>query len=90
MFNQTIVSCDLIKSDEEFVRKANQKVKEISNDISYLIDTSKEYEIVIAIICNDIDRPNIPFFSKITFALLKRRLKTLKYKLSIKSIVKDK
>jgi len=87
LFNQAFVSAQLIKYDD-FIDKVNSKITSITSESSYFVDQSKKYEIVIAIICNDEDKPNIPFFSKITFSNLKRRLKVLDYKYSIKSILK--
>lgn len=88
LFQQGLISGELFVSDIEFRKKLNSKLK---NDWK-LKDSSKrinpaEYEIIFAIISNDTaEKPNIPFFSKVSVKNVTKRLESYGYKVSIKGI----
>lgn len=83
LFNQGLVSAELIKNDANFINKVNEKItiKE------FKIDENKKYKVVFAIISNkDQEIPKIPFFSKVSINNVVRRLKSMDYEVSIKNI----
>lgn len=91
LFNQGVVSAELLLNDEKFKKEVNQKIKdsENKNKEKFLFDEvsfkSEDYEIVFAIINNQgLKKPNISFFSKIAlknaFSLIE---KTYRYKCTI-------
>lgn len=83
LFNQAVVSAELIKSDTKFIAKANEKI----DADEFKLEQNKDYNIVFGIISKDeSELPNIPFFSKITFNNSIKRLKTIGFKPSIKRI----
>lgn len=91
LFNQSVVSAELVISDKEFVRKANEKIKEITDKEEFIIKDGQHPGVVLAIISDkDVDRPNIPFFSKVALRHTKRRLMAYNCKLEIKNIKKAK
>jgi len=87
LFNQGLVSAELIKGDRDFIIEANNKITKSD----FKINENNKYEIVYAIITNDDnDRPNIPFFSKVSINNVVKRLKNMEYDVSIKNIKRDK
>jgi uncharacterized protein (TIGR04141 family) len=89
LFNQAVVSAELVLGDAEFRAKANIKIGELSTDQSFKITTATKPDVILAIISeNDLERPPIPFFSKVALRYTKRRLETFGCKLSIKNIQK--
>ena len=89
LFNQSVVSADLVITDKEFLRKANEKIQEVTDKESFLINDGQHPDVVLAIISKeDVDRPNIPFFSKVALRHTRRRLKAYNCNLEIKNIRK--
>ena len=90
LFNQAVVSAELVLGDPLFVGKANEKIKERTANPGFLIDTSgNRPTIILAIISSDNDeRPHIPFFSKVALRYTRRRLETDGCKVYIKNIKK--
>lgn len=91
LFNQAVVSAELVLGDAEFRAKANIKIGELSNNQSFQIPQAVRPDVILAIISeNDLERPQIPFFSKVALRYTKRRLETFGCKMSIKNIQKHK
>jgi len=91
LFNQSVVSAELVVSDKDFVRKANEKIKELTDMEEFLIKDGQHPDVILAIISDkDVDRPNIPFFSKVALRHTKRRLMAYNCNLQIKNIRKKK
>lgn len=90
LFNQAVVSAELVLGDPLFVSKANDKIKEQTVNTKFMIDPNGDRPVVIlAIISNDNnERPQIPFFSKVALRYTRRRLETDGCKVYIKNIQK--
>lgn len=88
LFFQGLVSAENL-FDIEYRRKANKKMDEqfrVSEESSI---HASDYEIVYAIAkknLNEGDRPDIPFFSKVSFRSVVSRLRKYGYRVSIKGI----
>lgn len=90
LFNQAVVSAELVMGDSEFVAKANTKIKELTSNDTFLINRHDRPNIIIAILSDHHgDRPPIPFFSKVALRYARRRLETYGCKLRIKNIVRE-
>lgn len=90
LFNQAVVSTELVLGDLEFRTKANMKIRENTENEEFLIGESERLNIVFAIISKSADeRPPIPFFSKVAFRYIKRRLEVFGCIVSIKNIIKQ-
>lgn len=90
LFNQALVSAELIKSDPYFLDAANKKINEQTNDSDFLLKHKTNVCIVFGIISkNGVNLPQIPFFSKVSFCFVKHRLNAFGYSVSIKNIVKE-
>lgn len=86
LFNQGVVSAELIKSDEEFIEAANKKI----NKDNFKLSQDKKYEVIYAIISKyDDKRPTIPFFSRVSINNAVRRLQNMDYKVSLKRIKRN-
>lgn len=91
LFNQAVVSAELLLSDNEFFLKANQKIGELSTNKEFLLKKEEKPSVILAIISNrDEQRPHIPFFSKVALRYTYRRLLTDGCHLEIKNIYKPK
>lgn len=90
LFNQAVISAELVLSDPTFVIEANKKIKKETKNTAFLIDPSKNKPaIVFAIISKHSgDHPDIPFFSKVALRYAKRRLAMDGCKVYIKNIQK--
>lgn len=92
LFNQAMVSGELLINDIEFRKKAAERIDQLTNDTLFKIDSNfdtNKYNIVFAIIHSDnTQRPKIPFFSKVAFKYTKKRLTAFGYKVFIKTITK--
>lgn len=89
LFNQAVVSAELVLGDSEFRAKANIKIKELTNNQSFQITEGNRPNVILGIISEkDVERPQIPFFSKVALRYTKRRLETFGCELSIKNIHK--
>lgn len=87
LFNQGYVSAELMKSDASFVEKAQERVKEVAPDFKMDVSGETLNEVVYGIISKDsAELPNIPFFSKVTFRSVERKITAMGIKVSIKSI----
>lgn len=86
LFNQGLVSAELM-TEPDFRKKANQKLRESCPGFDVDLNGSNPSEVVYGIITNDeTSRPNIPFFSKVTFDHVANRLRMMGIKVSIKAI----
>ena len=76
LFNQALVSAELVLSDPVFVAKANQQIARETNNAAFFIDPDQGKPVVIfAVISNHAgQRPEIPFFSKVALRYARRRL----------------
>lgn len=90
LFNQAVVSAELVLGDPVFVGKANEKIRERTTNPGFVIDTNGDRPtIILAIISeDDNERPQIPFFSKVALRYTRRRLETDGCKVYIKNIKK--
>lgn len=89
LFNQAVVSAELVLGDPEFRAKANIKIEELTDKKEFRIAEGSRPDVILAIISEkDVERPQIPFFSKVAIRYTKRRLETFGCKLSIKNIQK--
>ncbi len=87
LFNQAMVSAELILSDTNFLTLANEKIIEISADEHFLITDRRAIKVVFGIINkNCTTLPHIPFFSKVSFRYIKSRLQAYGFDVSIKTI----
>ena len=90
LFNQAVVSAELVMGDSEFLAKANLKIQEQTDNGNFLIRGGDKPTVILAIITKYKDlRPPIPFFSKIALRYTTRRLQTYGCKVFIKNIVKE-
>lgn len=90
LFNQGLVSAQLVLGDDEFRKKANKKIVENGGTKDFIIVDGVKPNIVFAIISKtDNDLPNIPFFSKVTLRYVKQQLNLLGCSVAMKGI-KDK
>ncbi len=89
LFNQAVISAELVLGDSEFRAKANIKIKELTDNHDFKIAEGSHPNVILAIISkNENERPQIPFFSKVALRYTKRRLETFGCQLSIKNIHK--
>lgn len=89
LFNQVVVSAELILGDSEFRAKANIKIRELTDNQEFAVIEGKRPDVILGIISEkDSERPQIPFFSKVALRYAKRRLESFGCKLSIKNIQK--
>lgn len=87
LFNQAVVSAELVLSDLEFYNKANTEIGKASADKQFLLNKDNKITITFGIISKGPeDRPEIPFFSKVAFKYIKRRLETFGCDIYIKNI----
>jgi len=87
LFNQALVSADLMLSDSQFRELANEKILEVSSDTSFAITNPRSIKIVFGIISKKHeDLPHLPFFSKVSFRHVKNRLQAIGFDVSIKTI----
>ncbi len=87
LFNQGLVSTQLIKSDDDFRARAAEKLKSENPDFEFALDRDCVHEVVYAIATIDDDeRPTIPFFSKVTFYYVKKQFEMLGIPVSLKAV----
>lgn len=68
---------------------ANKKTAKVTDKKEFLISDGQDLDVILAIISkDDVDRPNLPFFSKVALRHTKRRLKAYNCNLEIKNINK--
>ena len=91
LFNQGLTTAELVKSDKAFVAKANNQIaKQCTGKQDFTLTQNHPQVVVFAIISNKNDKiPNIPFFSKITFCNIKKRLEMMGINVEISSITKQ-
>ena len=91
LFNQAVVSAELVRGDPQFLSKANLQIKQETSDADFLLEENCFPDVILAIISKyDVDRPPIPFFSKVALRYTKRRLDSLGCTMAIKNIRKNK
>ena len=89
LFNQAVVSAELVMSDREFLVKANAKIREEGGADRFCIAAGQRPNVVLAIISPySAERPPIPFFSKIALRYARRRLQAYGCNVAIKNIQK--
>ncbi len=89
LFNQALVSTELLLTDSTFLSLANDKIKEKTTDAAYKIEEIKEYSIVFGIISkHQVELPKIPFFSKVAFLNVSKKIGTTN-KVYIKNIIDE-
>lgn len=90
LFAQGLVSAQLIKSDDAFRRKAQDKIDSVKpNCFTLKRDSIKE--VVYAIITKHGDsRPRIPFFSMVSLDVARRRLESMDVNVSLAMIKEPK
>ena len=94
LFNQGLVSAELIKGDSQFCKKANAKITEMFKEQhlkgrlqDYLLESGDKLTIVYAIIkSGDEKHPPIPLFGKIAFSNVKKQLGLMGCQVKIKHI----
>lgn len=78
LFSQGYNSAYLVNSDPAFVEKENKKIAKVTHGSGPAIKASSVACVVFAIICeNPAQPPNIPFFSRITYNEVSKRLRTM-------------
>ena len=89
LFNQAVVSAELVVTDKAFIKKANDKIKETTGNMDFLICEGDHPHVILGIISKyDAERPRIPFFSKVALRYAQRRLKGYNCELELKNIKK--
>lgn len=89
LFNQAVVSTELVINDHEFREKANVKIKNVGGSDKFLIPVDCRPKVILAILSEFSEiRPKIPFFSKIALRYAVRRLQSYGCKVYIKNIPK--
>lgn len=87
LFNQGLVSTQLIKSDDDFRTRAAEKLKLENPGFKFALDHNCVREVVYAIATiDDGERPPIPFFSKVTFYYVKKQFEMLGVPVSLKAV----
>ena len=87
LFNQGLVSMNLIKTEPRFIVKANQKIAELDASGKFSVEKDRAHEVVFGIVTKDKgDFPRIPFFSKVAFHHVKKRLISMGVEVSIGAI----
>ncbi len=90
LFNQGIVSAELLLSDPKFLALANAKIAEQPNGSGFVISNERAIKVVFGIISkNTPPLPQIPFFSKVAFNYVKNRLVAFGVDVSIKNIIDE-
>ena len=87
LFNQGLVSTQLVVGDAEFRKKANKKIVECGGTTDFILSEKDKPNVVFAIISkSNNDLPEIPFFSKVTLRYVKYQLELMGCGVSIKGI----
>lgn len=90
LFNQGLVSATLVKSDSQFREKAIAKLVGRAPDFDFALKNDSVKEVVYGIITKDCsERPQIPFFSKVTLDHVAKRLSMMNIPVSISAIVRE-
>lgn len=91
LFNQGLVSADLVKSEKLFREEAQRVLNKSNPEFNFIITEDSISEVAFGIISKYAEeRPNIPFFSKITINHVRRRLERYGIRVSIKTICQNK
>ena len=91
LFNQAVISAEMVLADGVFVDKANEKIKELTTNQEFIINQKQKPHVILAIMtASRKERPALPFFSKVALRYTKRRLETLGCKLELKNIYREK
>lgn len=88
LFNQGLTTAELARSDEEFLRLANEVIeKQRGGENKFRVSKSSPAEVAFGIISKEsASLPNVPFFSKISFCNVKRHLEAMGVTVSIRAI----
>lgn len=84
LFNQGLVSAELLKSDRTFIEKVNERLEE-EHRFPQIINTS-DYKIVFGVISEVNGDMDMPFFSKISLKNVTQRLENLGYDVYLQKI----
>ncbi len=89
LFNQAVVSAELVMSDQEFREKANAEIRDVGGSKGFQILVGCHPSVILAILSEHSEpRPPLPFFSKIVLRYAFRKLRTCGCKVYIKNIPK--
>lgn len=89
LFNQGVVSIELLTQDSEFLKKANDKISEIKGE-PFQLGELRELKVVYLITSNKKnDLPQLPFFSKVAYKNTKDKFKMYGIDVSIKGVYAD-
>lgn len=87
LFNQGYVSTMLVKSDAAFRDKASKLLSEANPSFASALGPESVKEVAFGIITKDnVDRPRLPFFSKVTLDAVRSNLLAMGAKVSVKAI----
>lgn len=87
LFNQGLVSMDLVKSDRSFIEEANRQISKQDATGKFEVNGASAKEVVYGIVSNCVgDIPHVPFFSKVAFLHVKKRLQTMGVRVSLAAI----
>lgn len=87
LFNQGLVSAELMLADPNFLASANGMIMEEENGNEFAIQNARTAKVVFGIISKEnSELPKLPFFSKISLKHVKDRLGLLGVDVSIKNI----
>lgn len=87
LFNQGLVSAELMLSDPDFRAKVNDKLSATAKfpDVDAK-PVAADYTVVYGVISGSSKQLDIPFFSKVSLRNAKRRLEMIGYKVSVQKI----
>lgn len=87
LFNQGLVSAELMLSDADFRTKVNAKLSDAAkfSDVDAM-PVASEYTVIYSVISGSSKQLDIPFFSKVSLRNAKRRLEMIGYKVSVQKI----
>ena len=87
LFNQGLVSMDMVKTEPRFVAKANQKIAEIDSSGRFSIEKDRAQEVIFGVVTKYATQlPKVPFFSMVAFHHVKKRLLSMGVEVSIGAI----
>lgn len=90
LFNQGLVSADLILADTEFKKLVNETISDITDNKDFNVRGDDKLKVIYAIIQKNKEGelPRLPFFSKVSLRYVKSRLKTMRCDVELAIIVK--
>lgn len=90
LFNQGLVSADLVLADTEFKKLVNETISDITDNKDFNVRGDNKLKVIYAIIQKNKEGelPRLPFFSKVSLRYVKSRLKTMRCDVELAIIVK--